>query len=101
MGETTVNSNGVPMALGNGQGPRIRPAFKQRQRSGLNREIFAVQSGHQPELPPGATGLSSDPATLFCRDAQVQSLLISGEGLGLVSPDIARELVQQQNQCQS
>ena len=43
MGETPVNRNGVPMALGNGQGPRIRPAFKQRQRSGLNREIFAVQ----------------------------------------------------------
>ena len=60
-----------------------------------------MQKRHQPELPPRSLRFRCDPSPLQRCQAQLQSLRISGEGLGLAPPDLTGELIQQQHQGQT
>lgn len=101
MGESSVPGDGVAMTLGDLQRALVGPAFEQRQGLGLNRQILAVKPRHQPELTTRPSRLSADPALLLGLDAHVESLCVSREGPGRVSPDIARKLIQEQHQSKT
>ena len=64
-------------------------------------DVFAVELWHQPELPPRSLRFRCDPSPFQRCQAQLQSLRISGEGLGLAPPDLTGELIQMQHQGQT
>ena len=76
MGESSVDGNGVAVTLGDSQGARLGPAFKQGQGLGLHSQILTVKPWHQPELAPGSAGFRGDLTLLLCVKAHLQSLRI-------------------------
>ena len=55
---------------------------------------------HQPELPPRLVGLGRHPAQLHRLQAERQGLGIASESFGGVAPELAGELIEQQQQRQ-
>ena len=98
MGESSVKGDGGAVTLGDSQRARVGPAFEQMQGLGLYCHVLAVKPWHQPELTTVSLRFRGDPALLLCSDAQVESMCVSGEGLGCVSPDVAGKLIQEQHQ---
>ena len=91
MGESSVDGNGVAVTLGDSQGARLGPAFKQGQGLGLHSQILTVKPWHQPELAPGPAGFRRDPALLLRSKAHLQSLQIPRKGPGgIYWGDLAR-----------
>ena len=82
-----------------GCGP-IRVSLQQGDGLAHHGGILAVEHGHQPELTPGLQRFRRNPATLQAASAQQERPLIASKGSGLVSPDLAAELIEQQHQGQ-
>ena len=89
------------MAAGHIGGGSVGEVLEQRDGLGHHADVFAVQKRHQPELPPRSLRFRCDPSPFQRCQAQLQSLRISGEGLGLAPPDLTGELIQQQHQGQT
>ena len=89
------------MAAGDIGGGNVRELLQQRDGLGHHADVFAVQERHQPELPPRSLRFRCDPSPFQRCQAELQSLRISGEGLGLAPPDLTGELIQEQHQGQT
>ena len=89
------------MAAGHIGGGSVRELFQQRNGLGHHADVFAVQERHQPELPPWSFRFRCDPSLLQRCQAELQSLRISGKSLGLTTPDLTGELIQQQHKGQT
>ena len=96
MRKPTEPGDDVSMLYSKVEGSRIGELLKQWQRPILNVQVFAVHHWHQHELSVGLVFVR-DKSTLDALMAECQRHLISGEGLGGVSVDIAGELVQDQD----
>ena len=89
------------MAASNIGGGFIHMPLQQGHHRLHHADVFAVELWHQPELPPRSLRFRCDPSPFQRCQAQLQSLRISGEGLGLAPPDLTGELIQQQHQGQT
>ena len=89
------------MAASNIGGGFIHVPLQQGDHRSQHADVFAVELWHQPELPPRSLRFRCDPSPFQRCQAQLQSLRISGEGLGLAPPDLTGELIQEQHQGQT
>ena len=89
------------MAASNIGGGFINMPLQQGDHRSQHADVFAVELWHQPELPPRSLRFRCDPSPLQRLQAQLQSLRISGKSLGLTTPDLTGELIQQQHQGQT
>lgn len=101
MGEATKAGDHVPMPERKIGRSGVNQLSEQRQGRLLHRQLLAVHQRHQPELPPRLVGLGLHPAQLQRPQAEGQGLGIASESLGAVTPELAGELIEQQQQRQA
>ena len=101
MGEAAKAGNHIPVPTDEVGGAGIAEALEERQGCLLHRQVFRVHQRPQPELPPRLLWLRLQPAPLHRLQTLSQSLGIAREGHGVVAPDLAGELIEQQHQRQA
>ena len=100
VGEASKAGDHIPVPLRKIRRSGVHELVEQRQGSLLHRQLFAMHQRHQPELPPRLVVLRLHPAQLQRPQAERQGLGIASESLGVVAPELAGELIEQQQQRQ-
>ena len=78
----------------------INPSLQKRDRLVHCVEAFSVQQRHQPELSTRLLRLLLQPTLIQCFLAQSLCTEIALVGANLITPNVSRELIEQQHECQ-
>ena len=97
---SSETSDDISVSDGEGVHPLVGVLLEQGQRRLLNLDILTMHHGDEHEVTPALIGMV-EMAALATKGRNSEGLGITSEGLRRLSMDVARELVEYQNQRQA